>query len=94
VAGEDDPAPARCRIRNSGSGELRYRLTPRDSWLSTDRRRGKSTGEWSDFEIRVGTGDLSPGIYQGTILITSKDTVDTAEITVNLNLKAPDEKSP
>jgi hypothetical protein len=55
-----------------------------------DRRRGKSAGEWSDFEIRVITSGLSPGIYQGTILITSKDTVDTAEITVILNLQAPD----
>ncbi len=90
VAGETDPAPQVCRIRNSGSGELRYKISSQDPWLSTDRRRGKSTGKWDDFEIRVDTSGLSPGIYQGTILITSKDTVDTAEITVNLNLQAPD----
>jgi hypothetical protein len=76
-------------IRNKGGGTLNYRLKPKTSWLRVTPRRGKSTGEWDTYTIKVRPAGLEAGIHQGTIEVSSNDTVDSPVlITVTLNIKA------
>jgi hypothetical protein len=77
-------------IKNKGPGTLRYKLTAMDPWLTVTRKKGVSTGEWNPFTMKANPSGLEAGIYQGTIEITSEDTVDSPVlITVILNVVVP-----
>ena len=77
-------------IRNKGPGTLSYRFTPKEPWLRVTPRRGTSTGEWDPYTIKIKPSGLEPGIHQGIIEVTSKDTIDSLNITITLNIKAVD----
>jgi len=91
TVGGDNPTPLENRIKNSGKGRLRYKISAQVPWLSVTRKKGTSTGEWDSFQIKVNMSGLTVGIYSGTILVTSKDTVDTVSITVTLNINPQNE---
>ena len=74
--GGTNPDPIIFKIRNKGPGKLRYRITSKDTWLSTNRKQGVSTGEWDSIKMFIDTKGKTKGTYEGTIEITNKDSVD------------------
>jgi hypothetical protein len=87
VEGGDNPKYKKNRIRNRGPGKLRYKITPVDSWISVNRKKGNSTGEWDKFRIKVDISGMSAGTYTGTIEVTSTDAVNSPQtISVTLNI--------
>jgi hypothetical protein len=88
-AGGADPLPATIKIRNTGTGTLRFRLTPHASWLKLSRKQGKSTGKWVSIKMTIDITGLTPGIYSDIIEVASQDTINTDSIQVTLTVKAP-----
>jgi len=77
--GGENPDPLVFLIRNSGPGKLRYRIQAIDSWLSTSRKQGVSTGEKDKIKIFVDITGMTSGTYTSTIEITAKGSVDPPE---------------
>lgn len=84
-AGGPNPDSLKFKIRNKGPGKLRYRIQAKNSWLSTSRKQGVSTGEKDEIKIFIDISGMSTGIYQGTIEISAKGSVDPPVI-IKVNL--------
>jgi len=86
--GGESPIYRKGRIRNKGPGTLNYRIKSLVSWLSVTPKRGKSSGEWDDFQVKAEVGDLPAGIYQGMIEVSSRNATNSPEnIVVTLNIQ-------
>ena len=68
----ETPAPQILEIRNSGRGTLDYQIATDPSWLSVSPDQGSSAGETDTVEITVGSANLEPGAFEGTITITER----------------------
>jgi hypothetical protein len=63
-------------------------LTPKVSWLSVTSKRGKSSGEWDDFEIHADIADLPAGIHEGLIEVSSGNATNSpVYILITMNIQ-------
>ena len=88
VEGRKGPEPEALRIKNSGSGRLRYELKTDAPWLRVFRSGGESWGEWDEVKVYVRSSSLAEGEYRGTITVTSSDlSAPPEEVSVRLTVQ-------
>jgi hypothetical protein len=85
------PAPQQVRIRNTGSGSLRWTASPAAPWLRVTPRAGSGPAV---LMVEVDRAGLAPGRHQGRVTIDAGDADDSPvsiTITVEVNAaQAPD----
>jgi hypothetical protein len=87
VEGQKSPPPEVLRIRNKGSGALRYKLKTHVPWLVLSASQGESWGEWDEIKVHVRTVKVSEGVHEGKISLISNDpSAGSSEITVKLTV--------
>jgi hypothetical protein len=70
-------------IWNSGGGTLNYNLLNSYAWItSVSPLNGSSTGEHDIISVRVSRSGLSPGTYEGNIIISSNGGYDLVSVTM------------
>lgn len=82
------PAPDQTlRFRNNGGGTLVVTAATETAWIQLDPPGGSSTGEWTEISVQIDTTDMTPGSYQGQVLIGPADKlVELVAIPVNLEV--------
>ncbi len=82
--------PKEFKIRNSGGGELVYDISTNKDWISVSPSSGKSTGEWDPIEVTVDITDLSYGLHEGEVTISSDNATNSPQtIGVELFIELP-----
>ncbi|MGM0466002.1 MAG: GDSL-type esterase/lipase family protein [Acidobacteriota bacterium] len=82
--------PKEFEIRNAGGGELVYDISTNKDWLSVSPSSGKSTGEWDTIEVTVDIADLSYGLHEGEITISSDNATNSPrKVDVDVFIKLP-----
>ena len=82
--------PKEFKIKNAGGGELVYDVSTNKDWLSVSPSSGKSTGEWDKIEVEVDISDLSYGLHEGEITISSDNATNSPrKVEVDVFIKLP-----
>lgn len=58
-------------IWNNGTGQMPWNLDPCKQYIHVNPRSGISSGERDTIQVKLNTSDLSPGGYEGNIVIHS-----------------------
>ena len=86
-AGPEGAAPQALRIRNTGSGTLRWAATPDAPWIRVSPRSGSGPAVLS---VEIDSALLPPGRHQGRITIDAGDADDSpVSVTVVADIAAP-----
>lgn len=88
--GQKGPPPQVFRVKNRGSGVLRYQLKVNQPWIFLSQEYGESWGERDEIKAFVQTRNLEEGAYEGKITVETTDAANSPqEIRVCLTLKPP-----
>jgi lysophospholipase L1-like esterase len=78
------------KVKNSGGGELDYEISTDKDWLSVSPSSGSSTGGWDSIEVMVDMADLSYGLHEGEITISSDNATNSPKkVDVDVFIKLP-----
>ncbi len=84
----DSPDSQTVRIRNSGSGTLRWDAEPQAPWINVNASSG--SGDF-DLIVSIDGADLAPGTHQGTVRITAEMASNSpVEVPVIVRIQGPD----
>ena len=84
-----NPPPSTFTIRNGGGCTLTYSIADDRDWMSCNPTIGSSLGETDTIEVVFETAGLSPGTYQGAIMIEASEAINTPQwIAVTLEVRA------
>jgi hypothetical protein len=90
VEGRKGPPPQVFKVKNRGSGSLRYQLKVDQPWIFLSAANGQSWGEWDEIKVFVRTIKLGEGVYEGTIAVETADAANSPqEIHVRLSVNPP-----
>jgi len=85
--GGSTPGSKAVDLRNTGYGELSWRVSPHVDWLSVNPQSGTTP---ASFSVLVNTDTMAYGEYYGEIALIDLDHDDSSEaVTVILNVTAP-----
>jgi hypothetical protein len=98
VEGRADPAPQQVRIRNLGSGVLRWTASPATPWLRVSPRAGSGPAVLT---IEIDRASLAPGRHEARIIIDAGDADDspvsvavTVDVAASASSAAPKHDAP
>jgi len=78
------------KVRNSGSGQLNYRISSNKSWISVKPSSGMSSSEWDLILVQFDLSALLEGSYSGTITVSGVDPyINTKQLNIQLTVKPP-----
>ncbi len=69
-------------VRNSGTGLLTWTIAENISWLETNPTRGDTRTETDNVTMTVNREGLTPGTYQGTVVVNSNG----GSVTINVTM--------
>lgn len=86
------PNPQTFNLKNSGEGNLSYKVSSDKDWLVVDPVSGSSSGEWDTITVSADITNLQTGVHTGTISISSSDAYNSpvrlsASLTLTETLK-------
>jgi hypothetical protein len=81
------PAPQQVRIRNTGSGSLRWKATPAVPWLRVSPPAGSGPAVLT---VEIDRARLAPGRHEGRFTVDAGDADDSpVSVTVTVEVAAP-----
>ncbi len=81
-----NPAAQGITVTNAGSGVLKWTVAKSDAWIVLGKESGTTVpGSSSMVSVGVNMSSLTPGVYSGTVTVTSDfGQQDTVKVTVNV----------
>lgn len=85
IDGQATPAAQQVRIRNTGSGSLRWTASPTAPWIRVSPRSGAGPGLVT---VEIDRAGLAPGRHEGRITIDAGD-ADDSPVSVAVTVEVP-----
>jgi len=74
------------RVRNAGGGQINYRVSADQPWLTPSPSQGVVTSEEDDISVVIDPRGLTPGVHQATVTVEDQAQGLEASVAVTLTL--------
>ncbi|MBD3413425.1 MAG: hypothetical protein GF421_03215 [Candidatus Aminicenantes bacterium] len=87
---DTEVAPKEFKVKNAGGGTLSYDISTNKDWITVSPSSGKSSGEWDVIEVSVDLSDLSYGLNEGEVTISSDNATNSPQtLDIDFFIKLP-----